>query len=368
VIPVGGATQLSLGNVPSTYDVALSMRRLDRVVAHEPADLTVTVEPGVPLARLQALLASHNQFLPIDPPGAGEGTVGGLIATAAAGPSRHAFGTVRDWLIGVRVVHADGRISKAGGRVVKNVTGYEMTKLYAGSLGTLGVITEATFKLMPTSAAHRTLAVECRTAHAAATFAFAVWDAGLSLQAMELLSPPSSFAVLGAAGWTLLLRAAGTPGGVERTGSEIASLASGLDSKVTEPDDGAWQRWNDVFAPHDLALRLSVPPSTVGDTVDVLDRRFAGAAATISATVTAGVVRANLRPSRDYRPAALVDAAREVGARHGGYAVVDSAPPSYKREHDVFGPLRPDFAIMKRMKDEFDPRRILSPGRFVGRL
>ncbi|MEX0749297.1 MAG: FAD-binding oxidoreductase, partial [Dehalococcoidia bacterium] len=98
------------------------------------------------------------------------------------------------------------------------------------------------------------------------------------------------------------------------------------------------------------------------------DRRFAGAAATLSATISAGVVRVNARPSRDHRPAALVAHARALAARCDGYTVVDAAPVSYKREHDVFGPLRPDFAIMKRLKDEFDPRRILSPGRFVGRL
>jgi glycolate oxidase FAD binding subunit len=368
MIPFGGGRHMTLGNVPAAYDIALSMGQLDRVVAHEPADLTVTVEPGVRLSHLEALLAKHNQFLPLDPPGDGEATVGGVVASAVQGPLRHAFGTARDWLIGVRVVHADGRISKAGGRVVKNVTGYEMTKLYTGSLGTLGVISEATFKLMPSPAANRTVAAYFHSPHAAATFAFAAQDAGLSLHAAELLSPPAGFAVLGQARWALLMRAAGAVSGVDRTLREIAAVGAGVQASVEEADDAAWSRWSDAFAPGQLALRLSVAPSGVADAIEVLDRMFAGAAATLSSTINAGLLRANLCPSQEHRAPALVAHARDVASRHDGFVIVDAAPPSFKRQEDVFGPLRPDFSIMKRLKDEFDPRRTLSPGRFVGRL
>jgi glycolate oxidase FAD binding subunit len=265
-------------------------------------------------------------------------------------------------------VHADGQISKAGGRVVKNVAGYEMTKLYAGSLGTLGVISEATFKLMPSPAVRRDVAAYCHSPHAAATLALAMQDAGLSLHALELLAPPAAFAVLGEARWALLARAAGSSGGVDRTLREITHLADGLQASVTAVDDAAWRRWSDAFAPAELSLRVSVQPSAVADAIEVLDRRFAGAAATLSSTISTGLVRASLRPSRDHRPATLVAHATDVASRHGGYVLVDAAPPSYKHDHDVFGPQRPDFAIMKRLKDEFDPRRTLSPGRFLGRL
>jgi glycolate oxidase FAD binding subunit len=135
-----------------------------------------------------------------------------------------------------------------------------------------------------------------------------------------------------------------------------------------EVDDGAWLTWNDTFATGQLAMRVSVPPSAAPDVIDVLDRRFAGAEAMLSATLSAGVVRATLRPPSDERAAIHVAHAREVAERHGGYVVVEAAPLEYKRVHDVFGPLRPDFATMKRLKDEFDPRRMLSPGRFVGGL
>ncbi|MEX0749916.1 MAG: FAD-binding oxidoreductase, partial [Dehalococcoidia bacterium] len=271
VIPFGAGTHRSLGNLPAGFDIALSTTRLDRIVAHEPADLTVTVEPGVRLDDLQTLLATSNQFLPLDPPCGNDATVGGLIASAAFGPLRHGFGTVRDWLIGVRVVHADGAISKAGGRVVKNVAGYEMTKLYTGSLGTLGVISEATFKLMPSPAARQTVAAYFHSPHAAATFAFAAQDAGLSLEAAELLSPPGAFAVLGQSRWAVLLRVGGSPGGVARTLREMTSLANGLHASVEHIDNDAWRRWSDVFTPGELALRVSVQPFAVADAVEVLD-------------------------------------------------------------------------------------------------
>ena len=118
VIPVGGGTHLAAGNVPVAYDVALSLARMDRVVAYEPADLTVTVEPGVCLAALQERLAVQGQFLPLDPPCRDAATIGGVLSANASGPVRHAYGTARDWLIGARVVHADGSTSKSGGRVV----------------------------------------------------------------------------------------------------------------------------------------------------------------------------------------------------------------------------------------------------------
>src|SRR5438270_5712299 len=149
VVPFGGGTHMALGNLAESYDAALSIRRLDRVVEYEPADLTVTVEAGVRLVDLQAKLAEHGQFLPLDPPGGDAASVGGVLAANAWGPLRHAVGTARDWLLGISIVHADGTLTKGGGRVVKNVAGYDMPKLYIGSLGTLGVIAGATFKVAP---------------------------------------------------------------------------------------------------------------------------------------------------------------------------------------------------------------------------
>ena len=369
VVPLGGGAHKGAGNVPESYDVALSLTRLDHIIAHESADLTVTVEPGVRLADLQARLAEHGQFVPLDPPCDAAATIGGILSANAHGPLRHAYGTARDWLIGVRIVHADGSMSKSGGRVVKNVAGYDMHKLYVGSLGTLGIIAEATLKVAPLPRSEVTLVLTCRSAAQASDLVLAAHDAGLALRAAEVLSPPAANAVLGNEAWSVIVRVAGEPGTVTRTRRELDAASAALGTKVDERDTPAvWSAWDVAFRPGVLSLHVSVLPSSVGEAMQVLDRRFAGAGARLSATLTAGVIRANLKPTREARAGALVDAARDVASRYGGGVVVEAAPPVLKHDIDVFGPLRPDFAIMKRLKEEFDPRRILSPGRFVGRL
>ena len=149
VVPWGGGTTMAMGHPPERLDLVLSLARLDRVLEHEPADLTACVQAGITMAALQAQLGSRRQWWPVDPPLAATATVGGVLASNASGPKRLLYGTARDLLIGITVVHADGAISKAGGKVTKNVTGYDMMKLYIGSLGTLAVIAEATLKLRP---------------------------------------------------------------------------------------------------------------------------------------------------------------------------------------------------------------------------
>ena len=221
IIPVGGGKHLGIGNVPQSYDVAMSLAQMNHIIAHEPADLTVTVEAGLRLDDLQRALAVHGQFLPLDPPCAAGATIGGVLAVNAHGPLRHAFGTARDWLIGTRVVHADGSLSKSGGRVVKNVTGYDMHKLYVGSLGTLGVLVEATLKVAPLPHGDSTLAIACRSAARGAEMILAAHDAGLALHAAELLSPPASHAVLGQSSWCALVRVAGGAQAVARSLREM---------------------------------------------------------------------------------------------------------------------------------------------------
>ncbi|MCE2500313.1 MAG: FAD-binding oxidoreductase [Dehalococcoidia bacterium] len=149
VFPSGGRTFTQLGNPPTRPGIALDLTQLNRVVDFQPADLTVSVEAGVTIAQLDAALAQDGKHVPISAPQAGRATVGGTLATGVSGPLRAAYGLPRDWLIGINVVGADGTPTKAGGKVVKNVTGYDLNRLYTGSLGTLAVITEATFKLAP---------------------------------------------------------------------------------------------------------------------------------------------------------------------------------------------------------------------------
>jgi len=157
VVPWGGGTQQYIGSPPVRVDLLVRTERLNRVLIHEPDDLTISVEAGITLGTLRELTARHGQMLPIDPPLSGRATIGGLLATAADGPRRLGYGTLRELTIGITVVEASGRISRGGGMVVKNVSGFDMMKLYLGSLGTLAIIASANFKLLPIPRAAATL-------------------------------------------------------------------------------------------------------------------------------------------------------------------------------------------------------------------
>lgn len=366
VVPWGSGGQQGLGNTLRRYDVALSLRKLNRIVAHVPEDMTVTVEAGVTLAQLASELAAHGQFLPLRPTDGSDCTIGGMLATNDQGTARYAFGTARDWLIGITLVCADGTLARSGGRVVKNVAGYDLGKLLIGSLGTLGVITEATFKVAPLPAADVAFASSFASPHACAMFLLAARDESLALNAAELLSPVAAESMIDSRRWSVFLRIAGGSGAVERTLRDVRELADSLRGDVADlaavDAAAAWER---CMAPAAVALRCAVLPSQVADAVDAiaeLDEE-----ALISATLGAGVIRIRY-PHEPEAPSERIDDVRVVVARFGGSAVVERAPASVKAGIDVFGPSRRDFAIMGRLKDAFDPEGILAPGRFLGRL
>jgi glycolate oxidase FAD binding subunit len=360
VIVVGGGEHLGLGNVPARYDVALSTRGISGIAAHEPADLTVTCGAGTRLLDLERALSEHGQHLPLDPIGSGA-TVGGVVAANAYGPMRLAHGTARDWLIGIRVAHCDGSVSKAGGRVVKNVTGYEMTKLYAGSLGTLAVITEMTFKLAPLPVATQTVSMACADAAAGASLLLRVRDAGLTVRRGELMSPATSAAVTGARSWQALVDVAGGFAAVERSLRELRSYAD-----VVEQKSEAWEAWRASIGRGSLALRFAAAPSRAAGLMS--DAAEAAPGASMSATVAAGVVRLRHDGAEDDTLAQMVATARAIAAAHDATMIVESAPAAVKGDIDVFGEAPDGIEIMRRFKREFDPRGTLAPGRFVGRI
>ena len=187
VIPWGGGTRMSLGFPPRSADLVVQTTKLREIVEYEPADLTVTVQAGMPLADLQERLRAEGQMLALDPAAADRATIGGLIAANASGPLRLLYGTARDLVIGTRVVNADGVISKAGGRVVKNVAGYDLNKLYVGSLGTVGVIVELSFKLHPLPQAQGMLLASFPSAADAAQAISTLMRSPLGPAAVELL-------------------------------------------------------------------------------------------------------------------------------------------------------------------------------------
>jgi glycolate oxidase FAD binding subunit len=357
VVPIGGGCHQAIGNVPRGYDVALDTSGLRATLEHEPDDVTVTVDAGVRIDDLAAALATHGQWLPIDAPA--DATVGGVVAANVSGPLRHAFGTLRDWVIGMRVAQPDGSVSKSGGRVVKNVAGYDMHKLHIGALGTLGVITQVTFKLA--TIPQRNVWVSARFTEPATAVAFVldVRDRRLSCIAAEV----GGDATLTGERWRATLRLAGSQAAVERSLRDLVVLAAARGTAVIEGGDeaGASARASATS----LVVRASVLPSQVGDLLN----RFStlnGGAVECSSTVCAGLVRTTAHEPIDAR--AIIDDAWRHVVDLGGSLFVEGAPLELKQEIDVFGAPRPDWEIMRRLKHEFDPADTLSPGRLAGRL
>lgn len=351
VIPFGAGTTMGFGNIPRRYDVALDLRGLQRVVEYTPEDLTVTVEAGLSLADVNARLAGHRQFLPFDPPCGDDATIGGIVASNATGPSRHQYDAPRDRLIGVTVALADGRLTKAGGRVVKNVAGYDLCKVYCGSMGTLGVIVAATFKVAPLPRAEAIWAAPLPSARQAFAAGFTALDRPLSLRALEVVSPAVATSAGLPRAWSLVAWCAGEPAAVERSLRELDGLAPGVARR--DVDIHRLTAW-----PKDatnVVLRASVLPSDI-------ERALEGLPETAQATVTLAHGFARIGLDGDCTEL------RTRVEQLGGTWAFERAPLDVKRALDVWGPTPPAFAVMERLKREFDPFGTLAPGRFVGRL
>lgn len=389
IIPWGGGTAMGLGNRPTHGDVVLFLERLNRIVEYDAANLNVTAEAGVRLADLQAALAERRQFLPLDPPAAARGTIGGLLAANASGPARLLYGTARDWVLGMRVVLPDGERIRCGGKVIKNVSGYDMNKLFIGSLGTLGIITEATFKLLPMPAVRASVVGAFAELDQAARVVTTVLDSVLLPEALELLSPEavgllaSTVNLEGAAGYGLAVSLAGSPETVERQVRDFAALfrdaqarrAATLSGERTPP---AWQAIREVFdllpgpSAERVVCKIAVPISRTAELLAAAERsgQRHGLRTAVVAQAGSGVVRACCLLGPKAPPAEVVaggiqELRREAEAAEGSL-VVEAAPPAIKAHVDAWGKPGEAFEVMRRLKADFDPRGLCNPGRFLG--
>ena len=356
VVARGAGTKLDWGSPPRRADVVLDTTGLHGVVEHAAGDLIVVVRAGTPMADLQRSLASTGQQLAVDSalPGA---TVGGALATGTSGPRRLLYGTFRDLLIGVTFVRADGVVAHAGGKVVKNVAGYDFGKLLTGSFGTLGVVTEAVFRLHPVPPARGFASVRLPDAAAAGRAALAVLGSQLVPSAVEVDQPADGPVTV-----TVLVE--GVPGGVpDRVRAALDLLGDGA-TAADEPPEG----FGDYpFAAGGTGLRLTSSLSGVGPLLAASRRaaRSRGADLRVRGSA-AGVLYAGLPP--DVGPpvvADLVTDLRTAAAAYDGSVTVLTAPAQVRDALDVWGPV-PGLALMRRLKDELDPAHRLSPGRFVG--
>lgn len=363
VIARGGGTMMGVGNIPRRYDIALGLTRLDAVVEHEPADLTVTCQAGITLGSLRRSLAAAGQMVPFDPSLPDEATAGGVLAAGAYGPSRTAYGVPRDFTIGMRAVTGDGRITRTGGKVVKNVAGYDLCKLYIGSLGTLGVIVEATFKVIPLPKAERETALGFGSAGDACAFAAEVHRRGLCLRGVQLLNTAAASDAERRTGvaYLLALYLAGAPAAVDRSSAEIAAMARAAEAITFE--NGKAKPFEQPTAVA-LVCRGSVLPSRLPAFIAAAES--IGTAPRIAADPVAGVLCAAWPDAQDAESA--LARLREAASRTGASLVAESCPLELKRKVDVFGEPPPSFTLMRRIKEQFDPNGVVSPGRYLGRL
>jgi glycolate oxidase FAD binding subunit len=365
-VPSGTGTKLGWGAPPARADLLVRTHRMNRVIEHGAGDLVVHAEAGVTLPELQDRLAPARQRLGLDPvlpPGTtSAGTVGGVIATAVSGPLRLSHGAPRDLLIGITMVRADGMVAKAGGKVVKNVAGYDLGKLLTGSWGTLGLITEAVFRLHPLPALARWVVAPAPAPAVTYELVRRLIHAQVVPTALEIDQPADS------AG-TLAVALEGIPEGV---GSRVARVLEllGEDAKVSENAPGWWGRapWEDG----DVALRLTHEIAGLPRLLDALAetaRRHglrAAARGSAGVGVLHGVLPGGVLPGTDPATvAAVVTELRERASAWSGDVVVLDAPPPVKAAVDVWGPAR-GLRLMRRVKDQFDPGHRLAPGRFVG--
>jgi glycolate oxidase FAD binding subunit len=354
---MGLGAHLDVGAPPRRLEMLLRLRALARVVDHQAGDMTVTAEAGCPLAALDRTLAAAGQWLPLDPPRFDATTVGGLVAANLSGPLRASQGTARDLLIGLAVVGGDGTLVRGGGRVVKNVAGYDLPKLHVGALGTLGVLVEATFKVRPRPEREEAAIVRAATPAEAAGHALAVRDA---LDPLWL----EAGALEGGAG--AAVGVGGAAAEIAAARARIEDVARRRRADVEWVDDGPAlrRRLADVVAaPAAAVLRASACPHDVprlaGRVADV-----AGAAAPVQARVASGVVHVRLDDAAAV-PGVLAALRPEVEAC-GGFVVVERATPAVKAAVDVWGRPGEGLALMRRVKAALDPAGTLAPGRFVG--
>jgi glycolate oxidase FAD binding subunit len=369
LIVAGNRSKLDWGGIVQGAQSLVSTQKLDRLIAHAVGDLTITVEAGMKFATLQEILATAGQFLPLDPAYPNTSTIGGIIATAATGSLRHRYGGVRDLLLGISFVRADGKIAKAGGRVVKNVAGYDMMKLFTGSYGTLGILTEVTLRVYPLPANSGTViltgavaglrnAAKILLASTLTPIAVDVLSTAFS-QHLELSNTPS-----------LVVKFATIPASITEQSEQLLAIGKELGLK-----GGTWQGeqeqqlWHGIqtgiWGDTPIGCKLGVRSTAAVDTIELLERASAPPKGGRS---TANTAKGVIHLSSGIGAFALSDANQIQPLRThceaaGGFLSVLQAPVDVKQEIDVWGYRGNAVPLMREIKQQFDPTGILNPGK-----
>jgi glycolate oxidase FAD binding subunit len=360
MIPRGGATKMGWGNPPRGGELILSTRRLNRVVEHAWGDMTATAEAGCTFQQLQHTLAEHGQRLALDPLWPEHATIGGILATNDSGPLRVRFGSLRDLIIGITLALPDGTLAKSGGKVVKNVAGYDLPKLATGSLGTLGIITQAIFRLHPVPRESRTLSFSSSDGGSMNTLVLAIQDCNMV---------PTGVQVRAGSGRApeVDLRFEGTLAGCEAQIEQTLRIASGA-RRIESPAD-VWNAHAELWSGTEpcVVCKFSLLPADLGvflESIGKVAEPLHLPWKLVAQAVGAGYLRLESTDSSALI-SALEDMRKKLETR-GDSLVILRCPHEIKSKMDVWGSAGDALALMRSIKAQFDPTGVLNPGRFVG--
>jgi glycolate oxidase FAD binding subunit len=344
----GGGTKSDWGNPAAGSDRVLSTSRLNRVLEHAAGDMTVTVESGCTIAALQQHVARRNQRLALDPLWPGRATVGGVIATNDSGSLRHAFGGLRDLILGVTVALPDGTLARSGGKVVKNVAGYDLPKLMVGAFGTLGVITQATFRLHPLPASTRTFQFDAPSPREAGRFMLAVQDSPLAVTGLQLIADSHGQC-------SVAVRVEGSPAGTESSAAPIAALSAACGLASSPEGRDPWPERQLLWDLPGIIAKLTYPPARLAELCAALP----GATWKLVAQGP-GVALLATRENEE----GLNKLAHRVRILDGSLVILRGDPDLKRRVNDTA--LGSSLPLMRAIKRQFDPSGTLNPGRMIG--
>jgi glycolate oxidase FAD binding subunit len=369
ILVCGSGSKLHWGGLAAGVQVVLSTAHLDRLIEHATGDLTVTAEAGMRVADLQSSLAQAGQFLAIDPTYAKSATLGGVVATADTGCLRQRYGSVRDMLIGISIVRTDGQVAKAGGRVVKNVAGYDLMKLFTGSYGTLGAIGQVTFRIYPVPPASHTIGLTGAVEQIGAVTA-TLLASELSPVAIELLAPVTATGLGLGQGMGLLVRFQSITVSAEQQAAQLLEIGQTLDLHPTDwtaaNESDLWQRLREPMDCYSqdpqITCKIGVFPSKAAALLHQVT--------TLTAELKMGSIHASsglgvLQFSTSL-PTPVLMQIRELCQSLGGFLTILEAPLELKQTLDVWGYAGNGLELMQKLKQQFDPENLFSPQRFVG--
>jgi glycolate oxidase FAD binding subunit len=362
VAPRGSGTKMHFGDPPRRLDLIVSTARMNEVLEHTPGDQIVRLQAGVKLEDLQEYVSGSDQMLAIDPPES-EATVGGIVAANSSGPRRYRYGTIRDLIIGITVVLHDGTVAKAGGKVVKNVAGYDLSKLFTGSLGTLGIIATANFRLHPRHEASRTVAVEVTEPQQAQAAAQAIVHSQVEATAVELHYGENEKQL------AVLLES--IPGGIDAK-AETASFLLKQFGEVRTLSDEEAEHPGPLTPPEvadEVVLKIGAPPvdlAAVLESVLGAAERKGLAHPRITGHAGTGVTLVGFSEENEDGAAGFVEEMREIWVRRGGNVTLQRAPLTLKQRVGTWDNGGDYLGLVRRVKEKFDPRGGMNPGRFLG--